>query len=560
MKHTLLFLFTIISIGLYAQNIIKPTSLTQTQGTSLEGGAGLGIYRINLINGSGLNSEPTTVADLATTTHAVSWAASWATADEGTPAGNPYFPSRPAVIFELDLDVVYNVSLFAYWGYPLATDNNPKGITFDFSTDGGLTYSSTENVILGSSVDDGSVFVHQQASFSTPRSANYIRMTITSNQGGTRIGFGELRFGGTLHQDVPVTPSNLVATGTSTSEITVTWTDNSTNETGFIVERKAEGVSDYVQIATTSANATSYSDSGLDPSTIYSYRIVASNASAGAGFDSPPSEGSGATLAANGNTTTLITPSSISQTAADSEACCGLSVGAMVDNSGLSPSPTVSNLYGVLHSGDFVAGNAWATATELAGGYTLGGGTTPVFTLSLGDTYNMSGLAIWGYPLFSLHEAKDIKLEFSTDGGATYLASETVTSPTALGGDSKVSILPFSAIRTADFVRMSFTSDYSGGRVAMGEVKFIGSSSTPLSINSEVLAQVQIHPNPTSDFINVSNLRGENLYIEIHDILGKKIKNVELSNSSDKVDVRDLTSGLYFLSINNSKIMKFLKK
>ncbi len=76
---------------------------------------------------------------------------------------------------------------------------------------------------------------------------------------------------------VPAAPSNLVVTALSTSQISVTWNDNSTNESNFILERSTDGVN-FTQIAAPAANATSYADGGLSAGTKYYYRIRASNA------------------------------------------------------------------------------------------------------------------------------------------------------------------------------------------------------------------------------------------------------------------------------------------
>lgn len=80
----------------------------------------------------------------------------------------------------------------------------------------------------------------------------------------------------------PVAPSLLTAVATSTNQITLAWTDNSANETGFKIERSSDGVT-FAQIAVTGSNATGYVSSGLTPKTAYSFRIRATN---GAG-DSP---------------------------------------------------------------------------------------------------------------------------------------------------------------------------------------------------------------------------------------------------------------------------------
>jgi hypothetical protein len=75
---------------------------------------------------------------------------------------------------------------------------------------------------------------------------------------------------------VPNAPTTLVATG-GTNQITLTWTDNSTNETGFKVERSANGTTGWTQIATTFQNIATYINTGLPNGTKYYYRVRAYN-------------------------------------------------------------------------------------------------------------------------------------------------------------------------------------------------------------------------------------------------------------------------------------------
>jgi uncharacterized protein (TIGR02145 family) len=76
---------------------------------------------------------------------------------------------------------------------------------------------------------------------------------------------------------VPVAPSNLIGTVASTTQINLSWTDNSTNETGFIIERKT-GTGVYAIVGNTAAEIITYSDSGLTPNTTYTYRMYSNNA------------------------------------------------------------------------------------------------------------------------------------------------------------------------------------------------------------------------------------------------------------------------------------------
>jgi hypothetical protein len=60
-------------------------------------------------------------------------------------------------------------------------------------------------------------------------------------------------------------------------ELKATWTDNSSNETGFKIERRT-GTQTYAPIAVVSANVTSYIDFGLVDGETYCYRVISFNA------------------------------------------------------------------------------------------------------------------------------------------------------------------------------------------------------------------------------------------------------------------------------------------
>src|SRR5690349_19949442 len=61
------------------------------------------------------------------------------------------------------------------------------------------------------------------------------------------------------------------------AQLQLTWVDNSSDETGFNVERKAGTAGTYSKIASVGANVTLYSDSNLMSSTTYCYRVNAFN-------------------------------------------------------------------------------------------------------------------------------------------------------------------------------------------------------------------------------------------------------------------------------------------
>ena len=81
--------------------------------------------------------------------------------------------------------------------------------------------------------------------------------------------------GGGNNNNLPA-PSDLQATAISSSQIDLSWTDNSIDEDGFEIERKDPG-GKYTKIFTTAADINSWSDSGIVCGTIFYYRIRAFN-------------------------------------------------------------------------------------------------------------------------------------------------------------------------------------------------------------------------------------------------------------------------------------------
>jgi hypothetical protein len=78
---------------------------------------------------------------------------------------------------------------------------------------------------------------------------------------------------------IPNAPSSLSAAAVSSSQINLNWADNSSNETGFKIERATSSGGPWSQIATVGVNVKTYSNTGLTASTTYYYHVHAYNAS-----------------------------------------------------------------------------------------------------------------------------------------------------------------------------------------------------------------------------------------------------------------------------------------
>ena len=84
----------------------------------------------------------------------------------------------------------------------------------------------------------------------------------------------------------PAAPSNLSASAVSSSQIDLTWVDNSGDEDEFLIERCGElsPCPTFAQIDSVGADITNYSDTGLTALTNYTYRVRASNTAGPSGL------------------------------------------------------------------------------------------------------------------------------------------------------------------------------------------------------------------------------------------------------------------------------------
>ena len=79
----------------------------------------------------------------------------------------------------------------------------------------------------------------------------------------------------------PVAPSSLTATPVRSTRIELSWVDNSTNETGFVVARSTTSGGPYTDIATLTTNSITFTNTSLTASTTYYYAVRAINSAGG---------------------------------------------------------------------------------------------------------------------------------------------------------------------------------------------------------------------------------------------------------------------------------------
>ena len=76
---------------------------------------------------------------------------------------------------------------------------------------------------------------------------------------------------------VPVAPTNLIASGNTSSKINISWSDNANNESGYQLFRSDNTPGNYLLLSTFPPNTTTYIDSGLFANSVFYYKILAVN-------------------------------------------------------------------------------------------------------------------------------------------------------------------------------------------------------------------------------------------------------------------------------------------
>jgi regulation of enolase protein 1 (concanavalin A-like superfamily) len=160
-----------------------------------------------------------------------------------------------------------------------------RDILIDFKQWSGAftTYSSTRTAVPAGS---GSISVNVPVGATTPAGGSYAYFAYEVPVGGgweNRVA-EVLQTGVTVVVLVPSAPSGLTSVVAANGRMNLSWTDNSNNETGFVIERKTGAGGTYAQVATVGANATSYSDGGPAPGTQYFYRVRAANGTAASAY------------------------------------------------------------------------------------------------------------------------------------------------------------------------------------------------------------------------------------------------------------------------------------
>ena len=94
--------------------------------------------------------------------------------------------------------------------------------------------------------------------------------------------------------------------------------------------------------------------------------------------------------------------------------------------------------------------------------------------------------------------------------------------------------------------------------LSLQEIENLYTSGSLSTHNFKLNNTIELFPNPSRDFIKVSELTTKKNYT-IFTVLGSEIKRGSISNN-ETIDIRNLTRGPYFLKLDNENSIKFIKE
>jgi len=159
---------------------------------------------------------------------------------------------------------------------PIAKANGTQGLSYSGSIAGDASDTDADPLTFAKSAGPTWLSVASNgALIGTPGAAdvgvNSFTVSVSDGRGGSDTATLQITVIGQL-----AAPSNLDGTPVGLKRIDLSWTDNSSGETGFKIERSNNGTK-FSQIATVGAGVTTFSNTGLRRGKTYLYRIRAYN-------------------------------------------------------------------------------------------------------------------------------------------------------------------------------------------------------------------------------------------------------------------------------------------
>jgi len=366
------------------------------------------------------------------------------------------------------------------------------------------------------------------------------------------------RFTQTSSVPSPAAPSNLGATASGSSSINLSWTDNSSNETSFVLQRSLSSGSGFTTIATLPANTTAYTNSGLNSATTYYYRVQAANSGGGSIWSNtasattasaPPAAPTNLSATAGGsssinlswtdnasNETSFVLQRSLLSGSSFTTIATLPANSISYSNTGLNSSATY---YYRVQSANSNGSSAWSNVVSA----TTAALTPPAAPSNLVATATVCNAILLSWVDNSTNETSFELRRSTTLNGiystiATLPANSTTYTNTALTSGRRY----YYRVRARNAAGNSAFSNKANATASCQAI--LKKEQAPLNI--------QLFPNPSNEGLVHLILPGETIFpviLKIYSLSGQTVLQKELNDYNNTITTEDLINGMYILSI-----------
>lgn len=187
---------------------------------------------------------------------------------------------------------------------------------------------------------------------------------------------------------------------------------------------------------------------------------------------------------------------------------------------------------------------------------------SPMLNLDTFTSTNISFMNAMNYT------GNDLELKVSTDydgGGDPSSATWTNLSFTLSGGGwswaESGTIDLTSYIGPSVYVAFYYTCSADGSATwEIDEITVKGETEVGINPSRDIAAQISVYPNPSSGMVQISDLENNFSHVTIMAITGSIVKEAKLNGEISTLDLRDLESGIYFMTFTDKNSEKQMSK
>jgi hypothetical protein len=429
---------------------------------------------------------------------------------------------------------------YAVNSYTLTSANDsplrdPKTVSISGSSDGvNFTLLDTRTNIVFSSRFQTLTF-----NFTNGNAYQYYRFDMAANPGNDGLQLSEIELIETgVASAVPNPPTLLNASAASSSAISLTWQDNSNNETGFEIYHSSTSGTGFSLLTTAAADLTTFTHNGLTASSTHYYQVRAINGQGNSNYTNEASA----------------TTQSLSGTPVVRSDGCGIVTGRGGSPGNEFPDKAFDNLTGTKWYNFNSSGSIWIQ-----------------YQFCSGASYAINAYTITSANDMPLRDPKTVSISGSNDG-VNFTLLDTKTN-IVFSSRFQTLIFNFTNNTAYQYYRFDMAANTGNDGLQLAEIELVEISAALKSTRTAMPAEnmLIVSPNPFREGLTIEyNLQEDTrVNMTVYDLSGRVVRQLANENQSEgyhrivwdamNIEGDNLRNGIYILKVETSTTSEIIK-